>query len=488
MTHDSQNLLIFVGAAAFVLGVLVVFLLLTKKKLKLLSDERSRLNDQLATTESAMGSLRAKYKDVIDIDSAVRSRQKQLAELLLQFEAHEQDFVAKKNDLNGKYQRMKAVFDDLQSQLAILEEDLEFTTYGLYKPHYDFDTSEAYKEELDLIQQEQKTLIKGKSAAVCHGDWTVEGSKTKGKQMTNQYLRLMLRAFNNECDAAVLKVRWNNIEKMEARIEKAFEIINKLGTIYRIEITQDYLRLKLKELHLTHEYEQKKQEEKEEQRRIREEMREEEKAQRELEKAQKAAEEEEIRFTKALEKARAELSAVTGEDLESLSRQVTDLEQQLAQAHEQKERAISRAQMTKSGHVYVISNIGSFGNEVFKIGMTRRLEPLDRVKELGDASVPFSFDVHAMIYSENAPELENKLHKEFDERRVNRVNSRKEFFRASLAEIAKVVKENHGEISFTQLAEAQEYRKTLALLESLRASAKEAAAADSKRSFPNSLF
>lgn len=488
MTLDSQDLLIISGAAALVLVVLVVILILAKKKLKRLEDERSRITYQLTTAESEVGKLRTKYKDIIDIDSAVQTRQKQLAELESQYESLEQDFNTKKIDLNGKYQQMKAVFDDLQSQLAILEEDLEFITYGLYKPHYDFDTSEAYKEELDLIRQGQKALVKDKTAAVCAGEWSVEGSRTKGKQMTNQYLRLMLRAFNNECDAAVLKVRWNNVEKMEARIEKAFEIINKLGIVYRIEITQDYLRLKLKELHLTHEYEQKRQEEREEQRRIRDEMREEEKALRELEKAQKDAEEEERRFTTALEKARAELSAVTGEELETLNKQIADLEQQLAQAHEQKERAVSRAQLTKSGHVYVISNTGSFGNEVFKIGMTRRLEPLDRVKELGDASVPFSFDVHAMIYSDNAPELENKLHKEFDERRVNRVNSRKEFFRVPLAEIEKIVKENHGEISFTKLAEAQEYRETLALIKNLQAAAQAAAeAADSKKTFPDSL-
>jgi cell division septum initiation protein DivIVA len=488
MTLDSQDLLIVSGAAALVFGALIVFLLLSRKKLNRLRDERSQLTFELTTAEAELGNLRTKYKDVIDIDSVVQTRQKQLAELESQYNSLEQDFNTKRADLNGKYQQMKAVFDDLQAQLAILEEDLEFTSYGLYKPHYDFDTSEKYKERLDLIRQEQKALVKEKSAAVCHGEWTVEGSRTKGKKMTNQYLRLMLRAFNNECDAAVLKVRWNNVDRMEARIEKAFEIINKLGTVYQIDITHDYLRLKLEELHLTHEYAQKRQDEKEEQRRIKQEMREEDKAQRELEKAQKEAEEEEKRFTKALEKARAEMSAVTGEELESLNSQIAALEQQLAQAHEQKERAVSRAQLTKSGHVYVISNIGSFGTEVFKIGMTRRLEPLDRVKELGDASVPFSFDVHAMIYSDNAPELENKLHKEFDERRINRVNSRKEFFRVSLAEVEKVVKENHGEITFTKLAEAQEYRETLALIKSLQAAAQEAAeAADSKKVFPDSL-
>lgn len=126
------------------------------------------------------------------------------------------------------------------------------------------------------------------------------------------------------------------------------------------------------------------------------------------------------------------------------------------------ERAISRAQMTRSGHVYVISNVGSFGEDVYKIGMTRRLDPMDRVRELGDASVPFRFDVHAIIYSEDAPTLENKLHKKFHHRRVNYINHRREFFRVSLDEITKAVHEYHGEIEFTLLAEADEYRKTVA--------------------------
>lgn len=125
------------------------------------------------------------------------------------------------------------------------------------------------------------------------------------------------------------------------------------------------------------------------------------------------------------------------------------------------------AQQTKAGHVYVISNIGSFGDNVFKIGMTRRLEPMDRVKELGDASVPFEFDVHAMIYSDNAPELENIIHKEFDSRRVNLVNSRKEFFQVELEEIEEIAKKRNLDVEFTKIAEAREFRESKILREEL---------------------
>lgn len=205
--------------------------------------------------------------------------------------------------------------------------------------------------------------------------------------------------------------------------------------------------------------------EKEEQRQIREEMREEERAQRELEKVQKEAEKEEKAYEDALARARREAEEAIGEQQEALLQQVLELQQKLAEAQENKERAISQAQLTRSGHVYIISNIGSFGDDVYKIGMTRRLDPMDRVRELGDASVPFGFDVHAIIYTEDAPALESALHSRFHQRRVNRINERKEFFRVSLEEIAGVVQEHHGEIELTLAAEARDYRETLALIE-----------------------
>ncbi len=146
--------------------------------------------------------------------------------------------------------------------------------------------------------------------------------------------------------------------------------------------------------------------------------------------------------------------------------QIEELERKLAEAQMNRQRALSRAQMTRSGHVYIISNIGSFGEQVYKIGMTRRLDPMDRVKELGDASVPFEFDVHAILFTDDAPALENKLHRAFHHRRVNRVNGKKEFFRVHMTEIVDFVREHHSaEIEFVHEAEAEEYRKTMALLQ-----------------------
>jgi chromosome segregation ATPase len=260
---------------------------------------------------------------------------------------------------------------------------------------------------------------------MCHTKWTVGDSEKEGQRMTKQYTKLMLRGFNWECDAAIANVSWNNVERMEERIRKAFDSLNQLGSVMHMSLTSEFLKLKIDEVRLTYEYEDKRHQEREEQRRIREQIREEERAQQELEKARQQAEREEADYEKALSKARDEALKATGSQLEKLTRQISSFEAKLDEARKNKQRAIARAQLTKSGFVYVISNIGSFGEHIFKIGMTRRLEPMDRIDELSDASVPFPFDLHAMLYSDNAPELETALHKLVQDRQLNMVNARK---------------------------------------------------------------
>jgi hypothetical protein len=217
------------------------------------------------------------------------------------------------------------------------------------------------------------------------------------------------------------------------------------------------------ELHLTHEYQDKRYQEKEEQRRIREQIREEERAQKEIEKAKEDAESEEANYQKALAKAREEAAKATGAQLQKLTEQVSAFEAKLDEARRKKERAIARAQLTKSGFVYVISNIGAFGDNVVKIGMTRRMEPMERIDELGGASVPFPFDLHVMLYSDNAPELETALHQVFADRRLNLVNPRKEFYQeVRLEEIEAFVKRRGLSAQFVEIPEAREYRETMA--------------------------
>lgn len=407
--------------------------------------------------------LYSRYKDIVDKDAEIAKRELLLAELSQRHLVQEANQRTSLQSLSEQYSNAKSIYDRLSFQLAQVEETLELQSFGLYKPHFDFRTSEDYKAKLEKNYARQKDLIASRRAAVCSTSWSVGGSAKEGERMTKQAIKLMLRAFNGECDGLIAKVKWNNASAMEERIRRAFDAINKTGTVNQIRLMPEYLAAKIEELHLTHELERKIFEEREEQRRIAEEMREEEKVQREIERAKKDAEDEEKRFQKALEKARAELAKAKGEELDEINAKVAALQAQLAEAQEQKARAISRAQMTKAGHVYVISNIGSFGDDVFKIGMTRRLEPLERIKELGDASVPFPFDVHAMFYTENAPALEAQIHHQFEEKRVNLVNERKEFFRISLDEIREFAEKNHHPIAITKLAEAREYRETQAI-------------------------
>lgn len=418
---------------------------------------------KLSQMKKDRDALKTRFKGIVDRDAEIKKRQLVITELAQKQSTLESDHKKRLQELNDEFTKYKAMYDALRHELALVEENIDVQSYGVYKPHFDFKTSEEYKNKLQENYQKQKRLIKEDKAARCTTEWVVGGSRQAGERMTKQYTKLMVRAFNGESDSCILKVKWNNVVVMEQRIRKALEAINKLGTTHNIFITQEYLDVKLQELRLTHELEEKLYKEKEEQRRIQEQMREEEKVQREIEKAKKEAEDEENRYQKALEKAKAELEQAQGTEVDQLNEKIQALEDQLAHAHEEKERALSRAQLTKSGHVYIISNIGSFGENVFKIGMTRRLDPFDRIKELGDASVPFGFDVHAMVYSENAPDLESKLHEFFGLKRINLINERKEFFNVTIQELEQFAKENSLSITITALAEAKEYRETLAI-------------------------
>ncbi len=440
-----------------VISAILAFLLV--KKIQMEKHSEMELKQTLAEFES----FKSQYKDIVNVDKELVSRQSQLKTFNQQIDALTSDFSQKKEQLNTEFQAKRNVYESLLGELSILEENLENISFGLYKPHFDYKTSEEFKQRIEVVREKQKNIIKDERATHCPVNWEVGGSKSEGQKMTKNYAKLMLRAFNGECDAAIAKVNWSNIGNMEARIDRAFEAINKLGSTHRIVITKEYFETKVEELRLEFELEEKLHKEKEEQRQIREQMREEEKALREMEKVRKDAEEEEERFQKALDKAKAEVEKARGQEVDELNQRINQLEVNLRNAHDLKERAISQAQLTKSGHVYIISNIGSFGDDVFKVGMTRRLEPLDRVNELGDASVPFDFDVHGMIYSDNAPELENAIHKKLESKRMNLVNYRAEFFKTSLREIEQIVREQGLNVELTQVAEAKEYRETLSL-------------------------
>lgn len=277
-------------------------------------------------------------------------------------------------------------------------------------------------------------------------------------------IKFVIDAFNGKVDSVLSKVKKDNFGTLQQMIKDSFQIVNANGQAFRnAKITDDFLKTRLDELKWAVVAQELKWQEQEEQRRIKEQIREEEKARRDFERAMKEAQKEEETLKKLIEKAQGEVSKANAEQKAKFEQQLRELEEKLKVAEEKNQRALSMAQQTRSGNVYVISNIGSFGEDVFKIGMTRRLEPLDRIRELGDASVPFEFDVHSMIYSEDAPSLERQLHKVFLRMQMNKVNPRKEFFKVTLNDIKAEIDKLGINPKWTMTADAKQYRETLAL-------------------------
>ncbi|AYO57605.1 chromosome partitioning protein ParA [Chryseobacterium sp. 6424] len=401
-------------------------------------------------------SLLVKYEPIKNINAEAENIQAEVLKLRSEI-----------TTLNANYHVALETYKKIRSEVELYENKIDLIEFGIHTPVYEFEKSDDYRSEQMKVIEKQKQLIKDDRAAICSTNWTVEGSEAKGRKIVQVYKKLMLRAFNGEADVMIAKVRWNNINQMKDRLEKAFESINKLGSGFNVFINKQYFTLKVQQLILEYEFQAKKQEEKEAMKAIQDELREEEKARRDFEKAQREAEKEETMFQKAIERVRREFEQSSGANTLELQNQITELESALKAAQEKKERALSMAQQTKRGYVYIISNIGAFGEDVFKIGMTRRLEPLDRVRELGDASVPFGFDVHALIYSDEARTLEYELHKAFAHKKVNMLNYRKEFFKVPLKEIEEKIQELGFEGEFTTVPEAMEFRETLTILDKL---------------------
>lgn len=357
-------------------------------------------------------------------------------------------------------EKIKDEIKQKQSELVQLNDEVLFQSFGLYKPQYDFCNSEEYKNRLEIIRQKQKDMIRADTAVTGSTDWSVNGDKRKGQKMVNDMKKLLLRAFNGECDELVSKVKYNNFDSYKKRINTSYEAISKLGKIMSVSITPTYLKFKLDELTLAFEYAQKKQEEKEAQKALREQMREEARLQKEIEEQRKKLEKEQNHYANALERINVQLQS--DPDNSDLIAKKQELEAQALDIEKAIKDVDYREANKRAGYVYVISNIGAFGENVYKIGMTRRLDPMDRVDELGDASVPFNFDVHAMIFTDDAPTLEAALHRAFEDRKLNMVNQRREFFNVTLDEIKAVVRANYDKtVEFVDIPSAEQYRVSL---------------------------
>lgn len=372
--------------------------------------------------------------------------------------------------LKEQREKEEALIQIIKAELLMaqqgIEEEQELREIGFHPRRYPDLRSAELEQKLAANRQAQKQLGSNVLKEMkTLSNLKRDGSVEKGRAMQKRSLTSYLRGFNGECDTLVNSVRHANILVIEKKLTKAFEFYQKQAADIFIPWPDKFLSLRLEEANLVHENAIAKQLEREEQARIREEMREEARALREMEEAERLAQREADKLTQLLEKERKEAEM---SELDEVHRQrIAELERLLHEAESNKERAISRAQQTRSGHVYVISNIGSFGENVYKVGMTRRLDPMERVRELGDASVPFPFDVHAIIYTLDAPGLENSIHNEIQAHRLNRINMKREFFSISHDQLKSAIDKAAGKINveyrvlWTRYAEAEQYRQSL---------------------------
>lgn len=428
----------------FNMGFLDIFRISEIKK------ENEELNGKIQKLETVLEETKA--LSIVEINAYLANKEKEKSKI-------NNNIIKYKSQLDGLIREIS----NKRKELIDVEDEIEIQECAIYEPRYDFATSLQYKEELDEVRQYQKDMIKDKSAVIYSENWTVDGSLAKGKKMTNGNIKVILRCFNSECEAAINKIKYNNIHTIEKRIQTSFNILNQAFKTAKVAITDDYLDLKFDELYLGYEFEKKKAEEKEALREQREKEREEKALQKEVENKKKKINKEITHLQKLVEELNLRLAETKDENEKNdILAQLTAANQNIKDYTDEEKELDYRLENLGAGYVYIISNIGAFGKDIFKIGVTRRLDPLERINELSSASVPFKFDVHALIFSYNAYQLETELHNKFSKNRVNKVNNRKEFFKVSIDDLEKELM-NYKDltIEFTKTPDAEEYNESL---------------------------
>ncbi|HCE1978160.1 TPA: DUF4041 domain-containing protein [Vibrio parahaemolyticus] len=435
----------------------------TKKELEALEQTNDSVKKSIVTAQKELETVNAETTEL----QALKGQDESLKLSIQEQQAHLETIQSTLSELNANIEKGELDLNELMGDIDLYSRLDEYTAHGHFEmPQYLYETSTRYAEEIKDIRQQQKDMIKDKTAITFPETTVISSDKSFNKRILNGQVKLMLTAFNIECDMLIGKVSPSSFGRTLERIEKLANNLEKSAATLECGFDLDYIELKFEECKLQYQFTLKKQEEIAEQKLIKEQIREEQRAIKEFQKAIADAEKEEKMYRNLLDKAQQELAKASEQERSDMEQRIAILEQQLAEAEAKEERAKSMAEQTRKGHVYVISNIGSFGEDVYKIGLTRRLEPMDRVKELGDASVPFPFDVHAMIYTDDAPALETALHREFHAQRVNAVNLRKEFFSVDLDDIKEAVEKIAGvEAEFKMTALAEDYYESLRLSE-----------------------
>lgn len=393
------------------------------------------------------------------LNQEIELKKKSLDELELQIKTAKEIC-----SINEELANKRSELDRINYEISLANDDLGLQEFGFFNRQYNFTDSLQYKEALENLRFQEKELVKNDKAAKIIWTYTFNNSEKKGRAIQNKLKKVAIRGFNGEADALLVKATPANVENKKTALIRSFDQLNKIYASNGVEITSEYLQLKLLEFQVAVEYELQKQEEKELLREQREKEREDKKLQAEIKAKRKQLEKDRDHFNNMVAKVTELLKEAKNDEVDELRRQLTEYQDKLSELDEIEEDIDYREGHATAGYVYVISNIGSFGEDVYKVGVTRRLEPLERIRELSSASVPFQFDVHALIFSEEAFALETELHNQLANYKVNKVNGRKEYFKVPFEKIKELL-DKHEELTveLNENAEAFEYRQTKAI-------------------------
>lgn len=426
------------------------------ERLRRTLQEASRLTPQERAEVQLNTDIRSKQRELSDLNQELEQLRLHYDQSISQAELYvrlDKDIQQKQrtlSELARSESHLSAEIRRLQQKLGQLNEEDNLQALGFYEPKYGFITSELYKQQFDAVVAQRKKMIRQGNAAICHKAWTVGEDAKKGKKMIADYLKILLGTFDSTCDTAISSAKSNNIERLEKTIQNSFERLNRWSKTLECEITEEYLHLRLRELDIKYEMEAKIQEEKEQDRIIREQMLKEKKEREAVEKARQEEEEaaqRELEHQQEIERIRQEIEQAVGEKRQQLELQEKELEQLRAKAQADRENAIARGRKLKRGYVFVVSSLGSFESGIYRIFMTQSAEPDKTVRDM-DRFVPFPFNVYFKIFSEDVNDTLNRLHQRFQDRRVNKRNMRREFFRVSLDEINQAIDQIANETPF----------------------------------------
>lgn len=418
----------------------------SKKLLAEATNVNESLSEELQGARSEIEHLRGKLSELGGLEIA--DIEKQIERLRSQAENDQARIVESKHVAELELDKVHQRLAEARQQIVETDDAIVLQEVGVYQYRHPLDSSVDYKEELKRVQTQLKDLVKQKRAVMATENFTFNNSVSKGRKFVNDFSKVMLRAYNAEAENCVRVLKAGTLSSAEKRLNKAVDVIERLGKMIDMHIAPQYHQLRLRELSLTADYLAKVQEEKEAARAERERLREEEKARAEYRREQERLLKERAHYENALAALKAKGDEVGAAEITA---KISDVDTAI-------EGIKTREAHIRAGYVYVISNLGALGPKMVKIGMTRRLNPMDRITELGDASVPFRYDIHALFFSQDAVGIETALHRALEARRVNRVNLRREFFYATPSEVRELLKEHAGNmLDFVEEPEASEY-------------------------------